>query len=131
MKTFHIHCPPYNATIYFCITEKKCEARHYFIENFNVDVGDKPDSILGYCLRSDIFGPAIWLPKMPETPFDFGTLTHELYHAVNNILNSKGVTDLNEPLAYLLGYVVESFYTMYPPINKPTFSILGKKIWIK
>ena len=51
----------------------------------------------------------MWFPAFP-TP---GTLAHELFHAVTNVLNSSGVTDTNgETDAYLLGAMYDHFFAM-------------------
>ena len=51
----------------------------------------------------------MWFPDFP-TP---GTLAHELFHSVTNVLNSAGVTDTNgETDAYLLGAMYDHFFAV-------------------
>lgn len=55
----------------------------------------------------------IRLPKKPETPQEFGTLSHEVFHAVDWIfrhinIRLSGYSD--EAYAYLIGYITEQFY---------------------
>ena len=64
MKTFSINCPPYYESIEFCITENKEDARKYFIDMLNIDVGKKEDSVKGYCIKSNT-STGIWLPRIP------------------------------------------------------------------
>lgn len=130
METFSISLDTYYDSINFCVTEDKQEARKYILESFKIDVGEKSDYVKGYCVQS-AGDTVIWLPRIPETPNEFGNLYHEVYHAVDFILMKKGVTDRKEPYAYLLGYVIHIFHTLYAPIRKPDFVIFGKKIWFK
>lgn len=37
---------------------------------------------LGICHYRPRYIPIIWLPKIPKTPREFGTLSHEVFHAV-------------------------------------------------
>ena len=71
-----------------------------------------PKGDLEYCGRTvqrdglDVF---VWFPVFP-TP---GTLAHELLHAVDDILESAGVSDTNgETDAYLLGCMFEHFFSV-------------------
>lgn len=130
MENFSIYCSPYYESIQFCITEDKEEARKYFKDTFDIYVGEKQVSVNGYCISTDVI-TAIWLPKIPESSLDFGTLHHEVYHAVCNILERKGIKDRGEPYAYLLGHIIHSFYNIYPPIRDPDITIFGKKFWFK
>lgn len=132
MESFSIQCPPYYEDIQFCITENKDEAKKYFEDTFKINVGEKCDSVKGYCVRNkDSATTFIWIPKLPETAIEFGNLHHEVYHAVCFMLESRGIEDRGEPYAYLLGYIINAFYNLYPPIRKHDFSIFGRKIWIK
>ena len=130
MNNFTIYCPPYYENIHFCITENRDEARKYILDTFKVDVGEKHETVNGYCISTNEV-TAIWLPKIPESSVDFGALHHEMYHAVCGILEKKGVKDRGEPYAYLLGYIINIFYTLYPPIRQHDFKLFGKKIWIE
>lgn len=53
------------------------------------------------------------LPKRPVTPVEFGTLSHEIFHAVDYIFRRIGMklgADSDEAYAYLIGYVTEQFW---------------------
>lgn len=53
--------------------------------------------------------PVVWLPRIPKTTREIGTLSHECLHVVNDLAdyfgfeNKKGV---DEPACYALGYLV-------------------------
>ena len=52
----------------------------------------------------------IWLPKNPETPKEYGTLSHEVLHAVIALSRIVGLTlseDSEEAFTYLQGYITE------------------------
>ena len=59
------------------------------------------------------------LKKLPNTPSDFGALSHEIFHATActlDYLGAKlevGVSD--EPYAYLLGFITEKVYEIINP----------------
>lgn len=57
----------------------------------------------------------IQMPHLPETPEQYGTLTHEIFHAVEAIMVNVGnplVADGSncEPWAHMLGYIVAQVY---------------------
>lgn len=54
----------------------------------------------------------IRLPKKPTTPAQYGTLFHEIFHAVYFIFSRIGIRlceDSDEAFAYLIGYITEQF----------------------
>lgn len=130
MKNLSISLDNYYDVINFCITEDRQKAKKYIFEEFKMSIGEKSEFVKGYCVQSE-GATVIWLPRIPETAFEFGVLYHEVYHAVDFILRKKGVEDRGEPYAYLLGYVIHQFFTLYNPIRSPDFEVFGKKIWIK
>jgi len=57
--------------------------------------------------------PIIWLPHIPCSYGDFDSLAHEIFHAANNTLESRGFklsTDSHEAWAYLTGYMTGKIY---------------------
>ncbi len=55
----------------------------------------------------------IMLYRMPDGDEDYGTLQHEIFHAVYQILKSIGMSlsdDSEEAYAYLIGYLTEKIY---------------------
>jgi len=56
--------------------------------------------------------PIIFLTKWNSSPEWIANLTHECIHVANHILEQRGVKEkegCDEALAYLVGYLVESF----------------------
>ncbi len=55
----------------------------------------------------------IRLPKKPRTAQEFGTLAHEIFHAVDFITRRIGLRlgiESDEAYAYLIGYITERVY---------------------
>lgn len=57
----------------------------------------------------------LWMPQVPATPTEKGTLQHEIFHVAFDIMDKVGIRltpDCDEALAYLIGYIstkVEEF----------------------
>lgn len=52
----------------------------------------------------------VWMPSVPRTPEEVGTLTHELLHVVRRLLGLVGIPlneDTDEAYCYLFGYLVK------------------------
>ena len=50
----------------------------------------------------------LWIKKLPESYFDFGVLSHEIYHCVCFILDKAGIEhkdNTEESYAYLIQYL--------------------------
>lgn len=71
---------------------------------------DEPEkNVVGLCYD---FGleTLIWLPEEPSTPKQIGFLSHEAFHAAENIAKAIGIEHCkksSEFYAYLTGYIVE------------------------
>jgi hypothetical protein len=57
----------------------------------------------------------IRMPEIPVTPFDYGILQHEIFHAVTYIMYKVGmklkIGYSDEAYSYLVGYLTEKIYT--------------------
>jgi len=56
----------------------------------------------GYC-------PIIWLPRYPRTPTEYGTLCHEVLHAVRHLMHWADIpfsADSEEAHCHALGFAV-------------------------
>jgi hypothetical protein len=54
--------------------------------------------------------PIVWLPKFPQTPREYGDLSHEIGHAVIDMLEYIGAPidrDNDETFCYAHGYAME------------------------
>jgi hypothetical protein len=57
--------------------------------------------------------PCIWLPGIPKTPEELGTLNHELFHVTSIIMSHVGIRLTNasdEAYAYVLGSLSREFH---------------------
>jgi hypothetical protein len=55
----------------------------------------------------------IRIRRKPKTPLDYGTLQHEIFHAVEYMMNRIGVkhtVECGEAYAYMIGYLTEQIY---------------------
>lgn len=53
-------------------------------------------------------GVVLWMPSLPSNTRDYGTLAHEVFHAVSYIMKKADVpfsADTEETYAYLIGYI--------------------------
>lgn len=56
------------------------------------------------------------LDQVPESCADYGTLQHEIFHAVDQILRHIGINlteDSDEAYAYLIGYITTKIYQRF------------------
>ena len=52
----------------------------------------------------------VWMPRLPQTAAEFGTLSHEIFHAVQALMINIGASlsdDSEEAYAYLIGYITK------------------------
>lgn len=64
----------------------------------------------------------IWLPCIPKISAEYGTLSHEIFHAAVAIMQSIGVSlseESEETYAYLIGFLSKKAFEI---INKTTSS---------
>jgi hypothetical protein len=63
--------------------------------------------------------PAIWLPRYPRSPEEYGTLTHEVHHAVSHILRDWAGMENNEhteeAFAHAMGFCVSEILSKMKP----------------
>lgn len=87
------------------------------IKKFNTlgDFKAIPDNFSGEG-RTEIFeggASILWTKEFPETPSDFGVLSHEIFHLVTLILDQRGIKfsfDCDEAYAYYIGFITEQIY---------------------
>ena len=86
------------------------------LEKYRCDWSDllelSPTS-LGRTVMTDSNHTIIRFTKWPETCQQYGTLAHEIFHAVDFIFKRIGITlseDSDEAYAYMIGYLTEEIY---------------------
>lgn len=119
-RTFKIDSGCFDFPINFCIsndiprvakwvnfkTELPSKNNCYVIKETDFDCLGKRIYIPGYC-------PIIWLPRFPITPKEFGTLYHEIFHAICDVTRWVGVelTESSEEVfCHLIGHITKQFF---------------------
>lgn len=62
----------------------------------------------------------VMMRDMPKSPGEFGTLIHELSHAVNHVMKKVGVKpseESEESYTYLLGYLTKEVFEKFSLIS--------------
>lgn len=93
------------------------------LNKYKIDHADAPwqfesDSKLGRTCVFDSGQTLVRMPKIPSSSREYGTLQHEIFHAVEFLferIRIKHSTDCGEAYAYLIGYLTELVYNQ---INK-------------
>lgn len=116
--TFHIPCDVYRNGINVLLTKDIIKAVKY-VETKLVATNIKPKDFrgAGKVFYRKEFSPVLWLSRFPRTPFEIGTATHELFHALCKIMwdaSTKLNGESEEPYAYLMGYLTEEFFKHKP-----------------
>lgn len=83
--------------------------KDFFTEEWKKDCEETMDRATGICVNygyenNDVL---VWLKERPIKLVQYATLTHELYHAVDNVAQSRSFEchENQEPKAYLFEYL--------------------------
>jgi hypothetical protein len=92
------------------------------LEGLLVPFENLSSSVLGrtVCYTNGVIAVRLFKPESIYEPYQLGTLTHEIFHAVNFIAENRGLTlttSSEEAYAYLIGYITESFFEDYQKAN--------------
>ena len=71
---------------------------------------------VGRCVTFDTNQTVIRLDEIPGTCADYGTLQHEIFHAVDQIFRRIGMNlseDSDEAYAYMIGYLTQEIYKRF------------------
>lgn len=119
-KTFQVHAGTYDFGINFCITKEidalvkfvnfKLETN--YVTNADFDCQGKRVYRYGYC-------PIVWIPQIPKTPTEIGTLCHEIFHVVCDVMRWAGIPLTND--------TEEAYCHLIKHITKKVFEQLNKK----
>lgn len=94
-----------------CVVGKYAAAEKYALwkhENPRV-VLDNSKPISGCIFQKRSYDSIIWLPRVPRTPHDLGTLSHEVMHAVSTMMSRADIPlseDAEEAYCYAMGFAV-------------------------
>lgn len=88
------------------------------LKKYKIDIGDAPWKLESVRVkgRTCVFNSGQTLIRMPNIPSscrDYGTLQHEIFHAIEFLFDRISVQhhiDSGECWAYLIGYITEEVY---------------------
>lgn len=104
--TFHT-----DVTVFMC--QNPTPALEFVQQNIDSAYTPKDFDASGVTFYKRGYPITIWLPKVPETPWDISVANHELLHAAVAILNTAGISfsdSTEEVYSYELGHLSEQFY---------------------
>lgn len=90
------------------------KAEKYISWKFDEEVENS--AVAGRTFHKKGYAPIVWLPKIPKTSEELGTLNHELAHIVFGIfrhIDSPNTDDTQEHFCYILGYLTREFLTQF------------------
>lgn len=111
---FSVNAGTYEYDINFIITADKKKAAKFV--NFKLESNFTEDNFEGARGRYFISSgkcPIIWLPEIPKTPRQHGTLSHEIFHVVVAIMdwaNIRLCSESEEAWTHLIGHITTKFY---------------------
>lgn len=124
-KRFKIHAGSYDFAINFLITPDINRAIKFVNFKLELPCADYlavNDSDFNYALGKHFgrkgYVPVIWLPDIPKTPDQLGTLTHELFHGVCSVMRWANVPlgyDSEEAYCHLMKYLTKQFFEHIQP----------------
>lgn len=78
-------------------------------KNADTQVQRHPANVRGCIFRKPNFTPVLWIPKLPRTAREHGTLAHEAFHLTYEVASWASIPlgdDSEEAYAHLLGALV-------------------------
>lgn len=117
-KTFQIDCGTYEYGINVVITKDIKRAAAFVNSKTSLPTKDllaanEEDFIaLGKIFYRYGYCPVLWLPGIPKTPTEFGTLYHELFHAVCYTMKWANIPlsrDSEEAYCHLIKHLTRKF----------------------
>ncbi len=89
------------------------EYLQFKFEDKYFNLGDYDDGFkkFGQCFGCPSYSPIIWIPNLPKTPRQHGTLAHECFHATMHLIRWTGIKvsrDSEEVVAHAVSYLVTS-----------------------
>lgn len=120
IKNFIINIPIYEKDIMFSFGESDVQFKKSIDKyNLNLTENDMTRAIWnldchGMSTRFEMGQLVIRTKDYPKSARDMGTLQHEIFHAVSNLLDYIGFNFNNttdEPAAYLISYITEKVYS--------------------
>lgn len=118
VKIIMLSADPYDVDVAVIITQNKRKAaellRWYSFDNSIVPETLNARAITFWPSETTNWGiPCIWLPEIPNTPEEYGIVSHEMTHLTHLIMDFVGVVysdEAEEAFAYENGYLMKQFY---------------------
>ena len=138
-----IKIPIYDAILIVFTSTAEIDARKVvnsftkFSKTYDFDISDTLEGIIKM-LKEDVkaeakyegvtytnipFGVIVLNKFTPSIPRKLGTLSHEIFHYITDLLKYKGMSlseDSEEAYAYLVSYITEEFWKQYNKLNVTT-----------
>src|SRR4029078_10279245 len=111
MLTFKILGGTYDIHVDVCITDDKQRALKYIKKKLNKSFHESDFGRGNFFFSGS--SSVIWVPRIPKTPREHGTVGHEIFHAVYHILSWASVNlseSSEEAFCHLIGHMTTQFY---------------------
>lgn len=113
-KTFNVHAGTYDFGINFCIGDDIDRAVKYVNFKFELGTITKDDfDCLGKRFFRYGYCPIVWIPKYPNTPNELGTISHEIFHSVCDVMRWANIpltNETEEAYCHLIKHITKKFY---------------------
>jgi hypothetical protein len=112
MKEFSIYCDLYDFNVQLIFEKDIDKATIRINELLESTLSDIPAK-LGWTFFRQGYPIVVWMPSIPKTPKEIGTITHEFLHVVFEILRVSHLPlsrKSEEAYTYLLSFLVTKFY---------------------
>lgn len=103
----HIHFGMFDFSIAYVTGPK--EGGRKFAEWKHECPHDAAPNARGICYWRPDYVPVVWVPRLPKTPREYGTLAHEMLHAVGWLSKWAGFrldNDSEETFCHALGFAM-------------------------
>lgn len=112
LKKFDVHFGTFEYTV-CCIVGPYESAKKYARWKMDdPDIRFADTAPRGMCLTSEGWVPILWIPRAPRTAREYGSLAHEVLHAVTYMLNSwtnvRLTLDSDEVYCHAVGHLMTS-----------------------
>lgn len=108
-KVILVPCHVYKANFYFFFGWDFKDYQRYLDKEFDIIVEGINDSDYGVTNYLEDCGRSIWLRSKPNNPERLAQLSHEIFHAVSDLMRKRGMklnTGSEEAYAYMQEFLM-------------------------
>ena len=112
-KTFYVHAGTYDFGINFCITKNTEMAAKWASFKLEEPISKEVFDCLGKRIWINGYCPIVWIPQVPKTPAEIGTLCHEIFHVVCDVMRWAQIpltNDTEEAWAHLIKHITKKAF---------------------